>query len=207
MLHCLRNAFLSISGELGTGDLICSSVQPKADLFVLSCFPLPYRTRWHLRPDAALTLSTAEQVGLVLLRLFLDTRYPYIKVKVPQPDSGGRQNWHLALGMKDQGQVAGSMTTVEGLELNLPILLLPEMAASRASPSAVSPSLQTVATAFNSLYTISSSGRSVLQGIWTMTLIQHATGLLVLSALRSGPVLGNQRKAEIQILSTYSPQV
>lgn len=194
MLHCLHNAFLSISGELGTGDLICSSVQPKADLLLFTCFPVTYRRRWHLRPDGALTFSTAEQAVLVLLRLLLNTRYPYIMVKAAQSDSGGRENGDLALRMKDQGQVAGSMPTIEGLGLNLPILILPGMAASTPSPRAVSFLPQMVATALNTLYTVGSSGRSALQGLWTVTRIQHATALLVLSAPRSGPVWGKKEK-------------
>lgn len=92
MLHCLHNVFLSISGELGTGDLIYSSVQPEADLLVSTCFSVTYRTRWHLRPNGALVLSTAEQVVLVLLHLLLNTHYPYIKAKVAQSDVGRRQN-------------------------------------------------------------------------------------------------------------------
>ena len=90
--------------------------------------------------------------------------------------------------MKDQGQVAGSMPTVEGLQLNLPILTLPGMAASTSSPRAVSFSPQIVATALKTLYAVGSSGRPTLQGIWTVTLLQHATALLIISALRSGPL-------------------
>lgn len=206
MLHCLHNVFLSISGELGTGDLIYSSVQPEADLLVSTCFSVTYRTRWHLRPDGALVLSTTGQVELVLLHLLLDTHYPYIKAKAAQSDVGRRQNWALALRMKDQGQVAGSMPTIEGLELNLPILMLPGMAASAPSPRAVSFLPQIAATALNTLYAVGSSARSALQGIWTVALIQQATALLIMSALRSGPLWGNQRKAGIQMLSTQSTQ-
>lgn len=32
-------------------------MQPKADLLLLSCFPVTYRTRWHLHPNGALTLK------------------------------------------------------------------------------------------------------------------------------------------------------
>lgn len=105
MLHCLHNALLSISGELGTGDPVCSAVQPEADLLVFTGFPVTYRARWHLRPDGALTLSTAEQVVLVLLHLSLDTRFPYIKAKVAQSDSGGQAE--LRFGLEDEGSGPG----------------------------------------------------------------------------------------------------
>lgn len=107
MLHCLHKEFLSIRGELGTGDLICSSVQPKADLLVFTCFPVTYRRRWHLHPHGALTLSTTEQVVLVLLRLLLNTRYPSIKAKAAQSDLGAGKTeilpggWRIRAGLLD----------------------------------------------------------------------------------------------------------
>lgn len=136
MLHCLHNTLLSISRERGTGDLICSSVQPKADLLAFPGFPFTYSTRWHLRPDGALMFGIAEQAVLLLLHLLLDTL---------SIDKGkGSSTWlrrqaklRYGLKVKDQGQVAGSMPTIEGVELNLPILISPGMAARTSSPRAV----------------------------------------------------------------------
>lgn len=114
MLHCLHNTLLSISRERGTGDLICNSLQPKAELLVFPGFPFTYSTRWHLRPDGALTFSIAEQVVLLLLHLLLNTLC-IDKGKGSSNCLRRQAKLRYGLRVKDQGQISGSMPTTRRL--------------------------------------------------------------------------------------------
>lgn len=117
MLHCLHNTLLSISREQATGDLICSSVQPKAALLVFPAFPFTYSTRWHLRPRSAHVGHGWAGCAAPAAPL---TQYTLSTDKGKGSSTWLRRQAKLRYGLrvKDQGQAAGSMPSIEGFLWN-----------------------------------------------------------------------------------------